>query len=83
MNLEQNKLAINGTLNSNGGFLWEKAIGSQGLQCIGYDVLDASVSRTLHLSNALQLIIDGFYDDSLSKQELVGHAHQGSLHVVL
>ena len=37
----------------------------------------------LHLGNVLQLIIDGFYDGSLSKQELVGHAHQGSLHVVL
>ena len=37
----------------------------------------------LHLSNVLQLIIDGFDDGSLSKQELVGNALQGSLHVVL
>ena len=36
-----------------------------------------------HLGNVLQLIIDGFYDGSLSKQELVGHPHQGSFHVVL
>lgn len=83
MNLEQSKLAVNGTLNSNGGLLWEKAICSQGSQCIDHEILDASVPRMLHLSNVLQLIIDGFNDGSLSKQDLVGHAHQGSLHVVL
>lgn len=83
MNLEQSKLTINGTFNSNGGLLWEKTICGQGCQCIDHEVLNASVPRMLHLGNVLQLIIDGFYDGSLSKQELVGHAHQGSLHVVL
>lgn len=83
MNLEQSKLTVNGTFNSNGGLLWEKAICSQGCQCIYHEVLDASVPRMLHLSNVLQLVIDGFDDGSLSKQELVGNAHQGSLHVVL
>ena len=83
MNLEQSKLTVNGTFNCNGGLLWEKAICSQGCQCIDHEVLDASVPRMLHLSNVLQLVIDGFDDGSLSKQELVGNAHQGSLHVVL
>ena len=83
MNLEQSKLTVNGTFNCNGGLLWEKAICSQGCQCIYHEVLDASVPRMLHLSNVLQLVIDGFDDGSLSKQELVGNAHQGSLHVVL
>ena len=83
MNLEQSKLTVNGTFNCNGGLLWEKAICSQGCQCIDHEVLDASVPRMLHLSNVLQLIIDGFDDGSLSKQKLVGNAHQGSLHVVL
>lgn len=83
MNLEQSKLTVNGTFNSNGGLLWGKTICSQGRQCIDHEVLDASVPRMLNLGNVLQLIIDGFYDGSLSKQELVGHAHQGSPHVVL
>jgi len=83
MNLEQSKLPVYVTFNSNGGLLWEKAICSQGSQCIDYEILDASVPRKLHLSNVLQLIIDGFDDGPLSKLELVGNAHQGTLHVVL
>jgi len=83
MNLEQSKLTVYGTFNSNGRLLWEKTICGQGCQCIDHEVLDASVPRMLHLGNVLQLIIDSFYDGSLSKQELVGNAHQGSLHVVL
>ena len=30
MNLEQSKLTVNGTFNTDGGLLWEKAICSQG-----------------------------------------------------
>ena len=47
MNLEQSKLTVNGTFNSNGGLLWEKAICSQGCQCIDYEILDASVPQAL------------------------------------
>lgn len=83
MNLEQSKQTVNGTFNSNGGLLREKAICSQGCQCIDHVVLDASVPRMLQPSNVLQLIIDGFDDGPLSKQKLVGNAHQGTLHVVL
>ena len=65
------------------GFFGKKTICGQGCQCIDYEILDASVPRMLYLSNILQLIIDGFDDGPLSKQELVGNAHQGTLHVVL
>ena len=65
MNLEQSKLTVYGTFNSNGRLLWEKTICGQGCQCIDHEVLDASVPRMLHLGNVLQLIIDSFYDGSL------------------
>jgi hypothetical protein len=39
MNLEQSKLTVNGAFNSNGGLLWEKAICSQGCQCIDYEIM--------------------------------------------
>jgi len=49
MNLEQSKLTVNGTFNSNGGLLWEKAICSQGSQCIDHEILDIPVLFALIL----------------------------------
>lgn len=40
------------------------------------------MSRMLYLADVLQFVVDRFDDRTFSEQYLVGHGHQGVLHVV-
>ncbi len=49
-----------------------------------YDkILERAVSGVFHLSNVLQLIVDGFDYSTLSKKHLVRNAHYCPFHVAL
>ena len=61
----------------------ETTICGQRSEHVNDEVLKASVPGVLHLSNVLQLVIDGLDDGPLPEQQFVRDAHQRAFHVVL
>lgn len=51
-------------------------------ECLN-EIIKGTMSGVLDLCDVLQLIINRFYQSTLSQQDFVSYAHQGVFHVVL
>ncbi len=57
------------------------AVGNQASDQIDEEIIDTAMARMFNLRNILKLVIDGFNDRALARQQFVFEQDQAVLHV--